>query len=595
MPTTYGNVWSRVLCALLCLMNSVLWAKSLDKLDAIASQAKSLEEFLSRPELLRQYQDELREYSGRDRYGCESFDSIIGELKRVVWNVPELGDVLWARRPSGSSLTLVESDSLSASDAKDTLYRFRPLPRKFHAIWLDISRASCGVDDCTETLVSSPSRWALVVESTVVTLLEKNGKMTGDAIALLAVTKDEAKYRLISVVNSGLLTQTGFFGEKGGTRFVSESLYDVWLRRMSAGVSVPKLVEMHFSVSSPSVASLNAVTALGQPGTFVGFLSDFSSGDPLMGHLSMVVNRKCSREGVDSKINLWGGLAPGGRDLSAYQKPGVPVTLNFNDPNVVLGLLDGIKSTANVQPLEFIPVEQMPGLAKALSKVLKGAPDSLLREKAAIGLSWLEGRLSTMKSGARDPASARDLSISAPALVLAGDQSRQEAVSALRSALNDSEVSVRDFAAIALARMGERSAEVTHQLGDSIVRSEPFSTPGNRRNPEAARSVLSAAERAAIAADSKTRNGISLSVLEVKSLVDRWAETSDSREKRLLTQAYSNWYHMASSPDPSKKSKWVVDSLSEWSERDPQVVEAFALACDRLTCNAPKFVDEVAP
>ena len=75
-------------------------AHSLERLEEIANRAASLDEFLSRPELVREYGAALKEYYGRDRFRCESFETILAELRQLKEKVPGLKERLWKKEPT---------------------------------------------------------------------------------------------------------------------------------------------------------------------------------------------------------------------------------------------------------------------------------------------------------------------------------------------------------------------------------------------------------------------------------------------------------------------------------------------------------------
>ena len=70
-----NSVWCSAFIAFIMLWGTPASSKSLDELESIISGTTDLSEFLSRPELQKQYKEALQVYFGQSKFSCESFKS----------------------------------------------------------------------------------------------------------------------------------------------------------------------------------------------------------------------------------------------------------------------------------------------------------------------------------------------------------------------------------------------------------------------------------------------------------------------------------------------------------------------------------------
>ncbi len=183
-------------------------AESLSKLEAIASQAKSLDDFLSKPQLINAYHQALVQYQHRDKFRCESFEKIIKKLK-VLCGVPGFKQSLWAKQdPKPVFITAFPSEEDAiANHNVHTVYVFRPVPRLFHGIWNDPSNGSCKSDDCEKNDLTSPERWAVALKGSQLYYLERDGIFTDQSLLVTPVEAKGKTYPLLSITGGPGLTR----------------------------------------------------------------------------------------------------------------------------------------------------------------------------------------------------------------------------------------------------------------------------------------------------------------------------------------------------------------------------------------------------
>ena len=134
-----NSVWCSAFIAFIMLWGTPASSKSLDELESIISGTTDLSEFLSRPELQKQYKEALQVYFGQSKFSCESFEEIIADLKVLNQSVPGFGSRLWKSRPADRFEVEKFLSPNSRGSKRLATYQVRSLPRQFHGIWMDPS------------------------------------------------------------------------------------------------------------------------------------------------------------------------------------------------------------------------------------------------------------------------------------------------------------------------------------------------------------------------------------------------------------------------------------------------------------------------
>src|SRR5437899_3004198 len=86
-------------------------------LEKIAGRAKNFDEFLSHPEWVNEYREALVAVYGKQRFNCESFESILTRAKLLSSKVEGFGERIWETTQAKPA-----SISLAAIDGKTDKY-----------------------------------------------------------------------------------------------------------------------------------------------------------------------------------------------------------------------------------------------------------------------------------------------------------------------------------------------------------------------------------------------------------------------------------------------------------------------------------------
>lgn len=200
-----------VVVSVILLLCTTAFAESLDELELVASQAISLERMLSQPSFLVSYQSAMERYFGRTDSGCLTFAAAIGDVTEMARAMPWMKRRLWEKLPAAPNLVVPWG--------KKVAYRFRPVPRRLHALWAYAAPNGCEPEACdpeAATKVRAPAtaklgRWALGMRDSQVFLVEKNGSFTGTAVLLSPYEREGATWALVSP-----------YGARGFTRVSGE-------------------------------------------------------------------------------------------------------------------------------------------------------------------------------------------------------------------------------------------------------------------------------------------------------------------------------------------------------------------------------------
>jgi hypothetical protein len=203
-------LWSLLLLA---ISGPACRGETLDRLEAIARQAKSLDDFLARKELVAQYGKALIAYQHRNRFRCDSYEKIIGELRVLNQTVPDLGRRLWAPL-TVSSVTIpvmdIPKDDENSTETPAAMHTvtFRAVPRRLHGIWNDPSIKGCTKNGCDRIEAMVPERWAIALKESEIYYVERDGIFSDLSLLLTPVARDGRVYPLLTLGGGPELMKT---------------------------------------------------------------------------------------------------------------------------------------------------------------------------------------------------------------------------------------------------------------------------------------------------------------------------------------------------------------------------------------------------
>jgi hypothetical protein len=440
-------------------------ASDLDRLETLAGQTKEMGEFLADTSLSEAYFKALKTYQGRDHFKCESFTQILDKIRKLVQTVPEMKQRLWARThwPSITIETLPTADQVLVTSSRPVRYSFRPMPRRFHALWIDPSAQGCLTDNCKKADVSSPDRWAAVLEASEFYVVEKDGVFTDLSLLISPIYRDGEIYPLVSLGGGPLLLKTMRIIDPITRKLRETTLFKEWMAEMlpfkHKGWKNYVMLQRGASQDSflgkvePSQPRRVADPVLGK-------VNEFLPLDPLADGMQHVLPRACLATDI-STIQSFLGVAPGNKNSLVVVNDYFLSPLKVTDPNSVTAALSGV-SYGNLGAFGSLSPLQSQQVQPVLNQLFRNSPDAEVRAKAGVALAQLNPppAASPQKGGARSPASAPSAWPLAPTL---------------SQGLSDPSPAVRAVSAEALASQPNPPGEAARALASSF---NPGGGPG---------------------------------------------------------------------------------------------------------------------
>jgi hypothetical protein len=310
--------------------------EGLEGLEQIAGRFSSLDEFLKNKSALRQYEKVLMRYFGKNKFPCEGFSEVLGELRRWIAINPSIADRLWSVQ------------SAWQREVKPNARFIRP-KRFFHAIWEDLSRAGCTSKECTTPGMAAPGRWATALRESDFYYVQSGHKYSGLSVLVSKVFKGNKDFRLVSTSKQNV-----------------EALLDAWSHSLLAG---DPLVYVD---TSGDVRAISGHRSFGK-------VTGFEYRDKDAKELVAVLPDKCSnlQDAATTPKDLKGSLSP---------KAGSALA------EVVAKLKLG--NSANASAVS----KNTQGLEVGLTNILKNSKSAAARAQAALGLDLLNSSRSNSNS-----------------------------------------------------------------------------------------------------------------------------------------------------------------------------------------------------
>lgn len=395
----FARIVSSAVVLLFCHFSLGAEPVQLDSRDALAalekvvSRHRSLENFLKSKNSLQRYQEILTNYYTRRKFPCETFPEIISLLRRWIKEDPAIAVRLWAVNKQKSASWEGKSPVSKES------FRFRLIPRLFHAIWDDLSEPTCSVDTCGRVTVATAGRWLAALNGTHVYHVDKDGAFTGYSLFVSDVTSGPHTFRLVATSDEALMKETRSF---------KKSLLSAWA---SGYKGTEPLVFFDGDEKLRGLSNFRKVEASAPP----------SFKDAAAGRLALIQPPRCTRSlASDEKSEPTQAPSPtNGTATVQNSQQSQKNEAVFRD---VLGDL-GIKPTTGTPAVKGAMIEG------ALRKVLKTSAVPRQRAEAALGLNLLN----------------RGAGLGIPATPLSSPT-----LSSLSSSLGDTSPQVRAQSALAL-------------------------------------------------------------------------------------------------------------------------------------------------
>lgn len=328
----------------LCLLSSTAYSNSMAELERIASQAKTLEEFLGSTIVKEQYFNALKTYQHRDRFRCESFDKILAKVKTLSEKVPGFSKAVW-EKTSATDVEVVAYrpiDDKKGSPFLPDKFMFRGTPRRFHALWNDPSLSGCYSDACNEDDTAMPDRWSVAMNGSELYYVEKNGIFTDQSVLFLPLKRKDKEYRLIVVGGGPALLKEVDIWNGGRHKSFRQNLAQTLAQRLQKSRWKDNRQELLINKTERNLAS----TAPKAEGPVP--VDEFTVADSLGASVEAALPRKCLAGTLKA---LAAALGKKTASDEALQKFPINSMLNpaFNDINAVSKMLaDG--SIANKLP-----------------------------------------------------------------------------------------------------------------------------------------------------------------------------------------------------------------------------------------------------
>lgn len=294
------------------------YANSIERLESLASRAKNLDDFLANKDLQQDYYRALKEYFHRSKFRCESYDRILQKLKKLSAQVPGFRERLWSKQRTETFGVEAFPDPEDKLAPQDILveYRFKTLPRRFHAIFNDPSPKSCLSDNCTENDASSPDRWANVLNDSKLYVVERNGIFTDQSILVTPITKNGKTYPLVTFTGGGGLSREMEVSQRKTKKKAKTTLFAEWLGheepRKAKGMGPFVTMER---VSADQVNIRPTTASALQKAAIIGKSHEFRPTDPLAKKMGAAAPRGCvarsPASGESSGLDLLVGTAKG--------------------------------------------------------------------------------------------------------------------------------------------------------------------------------------------------------------------------------------------------------------------------------------------
>jgi hypothetical protein len=176
-----------VIFAAFLMLSQAVGAYSIREVEAVLSQAKSLDEFLASPELIENFLNALQRYYGAQKFPRVSYDVIIRQIREVIAKEPKLKERFW-RKLSSSDQNFSFQFHLSPVERPVELEEDAWL-RKFREWQKELSKSAAPISDIPddETRLAKIRQIFADTESRIEEImhLQLNSKEQGEALALL--------------------------------------------------------------------------------------------------------------------------------------------------------------------------------------------------------------------------------------------------------------------------------------------------------------------------------------------------------------------------------------------------------------------------
>ncbi len=440
-------------------------ADSIAKMEAVAQQAKNLQEFLKSPVLREAYYKELVNYQTREFLTCESYDSVLSQLETLNKEIPEFGKRLWAK----NSDKAVPFQILAGESASDTQtspkveYAFQPLPRFFHRIWFELSSDCRSADHCGNFTPTTPHRWALVLERTLFYVLERAGAYTGQSVLISPIENAKKTYPLVSTTKGLGLSRTvtlenPLTGQLLETTFLTQILDYLRVRNYKNW--------QPFVMVEPNRRNLRSIASLSEKNKLMA-LSDFTVPDPIAKHLARLAPVACLKTEEQKPENvLFGKISP---------ESGAVVSIDLIPVNSSLGnmslpaTIGTLNYTGNLGALSDLSPSQKKDVNLALKQMVESGRDPETKANALSALDLVNRKPSLSQE--KENASQDDENVK----------------NTLMKGLVAPTPIERSAAAIGLARRGILNPAVTKSLKEAMFDREAIS---NDQKNEASRAAI---------------------------------------------------------------------------------------------------------
>jgi hypothetical protein len=425
--------WGFILLATLALSVSAQAqppaADGITALESVASRFATLEAFLKNRDARKEYEAALARYFGRDKFPCDGFQEVIDQVRRWMDVDPSVAERLWAPQKAWRHEVMWKRASAKSPER----YRFASLPRRFHGIWLDLSRAGCTEGECAPLSLGAPGRWAAALEGSAVFHLEKGARYTGTSLLVVDVEEGARRLKLVATTADGLLHERT--GKKKGT------LLEEWAKMVKTKAPLAFVNREEKVTAILDKRTLASVTGLSFRDTHAKSLMAVLPGSCLKAEKTAKAKVLVPGEGEDSSPTT----AQGSSSSGIFSSTGL------NLPPAPTAALGDIMITLNLPPAPAAdPIQNKAVIEKGLGEKLQKAPDAKQRALAALALDIL-GQATAKPETQKATAPGRKPRARVPSYL---DNFSKPTRTALNQALKDPSPAVRSHAALTIADAG---------------------------------------------------------------------------------------------------------------------------------------------
>lgn len=364
----------------------MVWAGngSLSSLEVALSQADNLDDFLIDRSTKENYKNKLFNYLDQESFGCQRFDHVISELKKLSQNVPGFSKRIFEKQKNLIHVPIVEMTPPRFDRAKGQgraipatpkqTWVFRSSARKLHGVWWDPSKQNCNPAQCVGSAINAPLRWAGALRDSHLFVLESGGDYKGSAISVVPVRHNSKTYQLVTLMGQAQLTKPRYFHHRG--KVTRSTLWQIWAD--SVGKEFPDII--HVKRDDKGVLSAY------QGKKRIGLASDFQPRDPIAKMIAQNAPRKCSAPGKMATANsllfegqnIGGGGSGEGEAEGGFPEVTTTTTAMLEEAPVFSNTASPASPFANSSPLDTTSLSTGKPASTPLTTAIEKLVDSII-------------------------------------------------------------------------------------------------------------------------------------------------------------------------------------------------------------------------